>query len=37
MIEWRINAIVWTDEAYRCVGAGGAKLVLILVCEAVQS
>jgi hypothetical protein len=37
MIEQRINDIVWTDEAYRCVGANDAKPVVILACEAAQS
>jgi len=37
MIEQRINDVAWTDEAYRCVGARDAKLVVIFACEAVQS
>jgi hypothetical protein len=37
MIEQRINDIVWTDEACRCVGARHAKLVVIFACETVRS
>jgi hypothetical protein len=37
MIEQRINDIVWTDEAYRCVGARDARLVVIFACETVRS
>jgi hypothetical protein len=37
MIAQRINDIAWTDEAYRCVGARDAKLVVIFAGEAVQS
>lgn len=37
MIERRISDIGWIDEAYLCVDARDAKVMVNLACEAVQS